>query len=245
MSDEAHASDYRSYVGPAEQYDLIGAAQFALLYALGLRGHHRLLDIGCGSLRAGRMLIPYLEPARYTGVEPNRWLVDTAIEEQLGADILRIKRPRFDPSADFSLGHLGRFDFVLAQGVGTNTGPALVKLLLQAIEATLAPTGLAAVTFIHPGSGDTEAVRVSLEDADAPDWRYPGCYSYDPDEIAVAIANAGLVGQPIGWFHPRHQWWLLARSRAALPSEAFVSLLNGATLAEASPLRTQPSCRAS
>ena len=62
--------DYRSYVGPTHQYDLIGAAQFALLYALGLREHHRLLDIGCGSLRAGRMLISYLAPGGYTGVDP-------------------------------------------------------------------------------------------------------------------------------------------------------------------------------
>lgn len=57
------------FTGPAEQYDLIGATQFALLYVLRLREHHRLLDIGCGSLRAGRMLISYLRPGGYTGVD--------------------------------------------------------------------------------------------------------------------------------------------------------------------------------
>jgi hypothetical protein len=66
--------EYRAFVGPFEQYDVIGASQFALLYALGLRQHHRLLDVGCGSLRAGRMLIAYLEPGNYAGIEPNTGL---------------------------------------------------------------------------------------------------------------------------------------------------------------------------
>ena len=141
MSEGGEQQDYRSYVGPADQYDLIGAAQFALLYALGLREHHRLLDIGCGSLRAGRMLIAYLQPGGYVGVDPNRWLIDEATEHELGADILTVKRPTFDHTDDFSLEHLGRFDFVLAQGVATNTGPSLLPRLLEAISRTVAPTG--------------------------------------------------------------------------------------------------------
>lgn len=53
---------YRGYVGPEAQYDLMGATQFRLLCTLGLREHHTLLDFGCGSLRAGRLFIPYLLP---------------------------------------------------------------------------------------------------------------------------------------------------------------------------------------
>ena len=52
--------DYREYVGTSETYDIGGAIQFNLLTTLGLREHHRLLDVGCGSLRAGRLFIPYL-----------------------------------------------------------------------------------------------------------------------------------------------------------------------------------------
>ena len=51
---------YRAYVGPPEDYDLIAAMVFNLLTTLGLRQHHSVLDIGCGSLRIGRLLIPYL-----------------------------------------------------------------------------------------------------------------------------------------------------------------------------------------
>ena len=66
------AASYRTYVGPSEQYDFMGATQFRLLTTLGLREHHSVLDFGCGSLRAGRLLIPYLLPGRYYGLEPNR-----------------------------------------------------------------------------------------------------------------------------------------------------------------------------
>jgi hypothetical protein len=97
MAEEASAAgvNYRSFVGPADQYDLIGAAQFALLYALGLRAEHDLLDIGCGSLRAGRMLISYLEPRRYVGVEPERWLIDQAVEHEIGQSMIAIGRTPF------------------------------------------------------------------------------------------------------------------------------------------------------
>ena len=56
------ARHYAAYVGPPEQYDFMGATQFRLLTTLGLREHHSVLDFGCGSLRAGRLLIPYLAP---------------------------------------------------------------------------------------------------------------------------------------------------------------------------------------
>lgn len=175
--------DYRSYVGPADQYDLIGAAQFALLYALGLREHHRLLDVGCGSLRAGRMLISYQNPGGYTGV-------------------------------------------------ATNTGPALLPRLLQAIAQTVKPTGIAAVTFAHPGTGDATALEVQIDDQNAPAWRYPGCYSYARSAIADAIASAGLHGQTIGWYHPRHQWWLMTPHADGFPPQAFLAALAGPTLAQ-------------
>ena len=86
---------YRAYVGPPEDYDLIAAMTFNLLTTLGLRQHHSLLDVGCGSLRIGRLLIPYLNRGKYFGVEPNEWLVDEGIRRELGETLVQIKRPTF------------------------------------------------------------------------------------------------------------------------------------------------------
>ena len=99
--------NYRAYVGPPNDYDLIGGLQFTALFRAGLRESHRLLDLGCGSLRAGRLFIPYLRPGCYYGIEPNTWLVDEGLTRELGADIVRVKRPTFSAVGDFSLASLG------------------------------------------------------------------------------------------------------------------------------------------
>ena len=64
--------DYRAFVGSPETYDAMSALQFNLLTLLGLRDHSSFLDIGCGSLRGGRLFITYLLPGRYCGVEPEQ-----------------------------------------------------------------------------------------------------------------------------------------------------------------------------
>src|SRR5436305_2795022 len=119
---------YTAFVGPPQQYDFMGATQFRLLCELGLRDHHRVLDFGCGSLRAGRLLIPYLQPGCYFGIEPNAWLIEDAIANQIGGDMVRIKAPRFSHSDSFDASVFDtRFDFLLAQGSFSHAGPRLSK----------------------------------------------------------------------------------------------------------------------
>ena len=72
----------------------MGATQFRLLCTLGLRECHTVLDFGCGSLRAGRLLLPYLSPGNHYGLEPNRWLIEDAIERQLGQSIIDVSTGR-------------------------------------------------------------------------------------------------------------------------------------------------------
>jgi SAM-dependent methyltransferase len=213
--------DYHSFVGPSQQYDLMGAMQFSLLYALGLRSRHRLLDIGCGSLRAGRLFIAYLDKGRYSGLEPNKWLIDDAIENDLGREIMGIKSPTFAHNDQFDVSSLGDFDFILAQSIASHTGPAMTRLLLRSIEQGLRPGGKAAVTFIH----------TSLRDNPTEGWFYPQCVKYRRETIDRWIREAGLVGTPMAWFHPRQTWWVLARDETHLPPRFFTGLSWGGTLA--------------
>ena len=214
-------ADYRSFVGPSHQYDLLGAMQFSLLYTLGLRSRHRLLDIGCGSLRAGRLFISYLDKGGYSGLEPNRWLIEEALENDLGREIMTIKSPSFTHNDQFDLTGLGAFDFILAQSIASHTGPEMTGRLLAAIGEGLAPGGRAAVTFKH----------ATMTDNTTDGWFYPECVRYRRRTIHRWIREAGLVGAPLAWYHPRQTWWLLAGDEAAMPPRHFRSLSWGGTLA--------------
>lgn len=214
--------EYRSYVGPPGQYDFMGATQFRLLCALGLRAHHDLLDLGCGSLRAGRLLIPYLDPGHYYGIEPNRWLIDEAIKRQLGRDLIDIKRPTFDSNDTFDAGVFDcTFDFIVAQSIFSHCGPDLVARALASMRKALRPRGLIAATFV---AGD--------KDETAPGWVYPGCVAYTTGRIREFAADAGLVTTAIPWFHPRQSWHLFAIDPGRLPTESEASLLRGAVLGD-------------
>src|SRR5882762_4634631 len=141
---------YRAYVGPAEDYDLIAAMTFNLLTTLGLRQHHSLLDIGCGSLRIGRLLIPYLNQGKYFGVEPNEWLVDEGIRRELGETLVQIKRPTFffSDSPDTIAQAKVAFDVALAQSIFSHCGLDLIRDWLSAMSRSLAGDGALVATFL-------------------------------------------------------------------------------------------------
>lgn len=214
---EAH---YRSYVGPPERYDLMGAMQFRLLSTLGLRETHRVLDFGCGSLRAGRLLIPYLLARNYFGIEPNRWLIEDGIARHLGHDIIQLKSPEFAYNGDFSVPFREAvFDFILAQSIFSHCGSDVLTKLLDEFARVLAPKGLVVATF-----------SISHQDMDfeGEGWIYPGCVRYREDTIVRHVQKAGLAAKAIPFFHPSQRWFLMAHEERQLPTDAQMPLLRGA-----------------
>ncbi|MBK5921006.1 hypothetical protein CCR80_08175 [Rhodothalassium salexigens] len=218
---KAGDAHYTAYVGPPEQYDFMGATQFRLLCSLGLRRHHRVLDIGCGSLRAGRLLIPYLDPGRYHGIEPNTPLIDAAFEHELGHDIRRIKAPCFAHVDDFSIPFDGRFDMIVAQSIYSHTGTGLLARSLTAIAGALAPAGQALVTIIEGG-----------RDHPGDQWVYPGCVTVRPATLRRLAARAGLGCERLPWFHPRQTWYRLTGPEARRLRRRERRHLSGAVLGD-------------
>lgn len=194
-------SHYRAYVGPPEDYDLIAAMTFNLLTTLGLRQHHSLLDVGCGSLRIGRLLIPYLNRGKYFGVEPNEWLVEEGIRRELGRALLEIKRPTFffsDSPEAINQAKIS-FDFAVAQSIFSHCGVDLIKNWLSAIARSLAENGGFVATFL-PGE----------EDSRRNGWIYPECVNYRPATLRDIAADVGLRFELLDWKHPRQTWALFA-----------------------------------
>ena len=212
---------YTAYVGPPLEYDFMGATQFRLLCSLGLRAGHRVLDFGCGSLRAGRFLLMYLDPGNYYGVEPNRWLIEDAIKYELGRELIELKRPVFDHNNQFLVDHLGTsFDYIVAQSIFSHSGTTSTTKCLQQFAAVIKPSGRILVTFIE-GQSDPRP---------SDDWVYPHCCTYRPETISRLIKGAGLSGLRLPWYHPRQTWYLLARDKAALPTPEMLPHLSGAVL---------------
>ncbi|BBL76987.1 hypothetical protein MishRS11D_40850 [Methylomagnum ishizawai] len=190
---------YRAYVGAPENYDLISAMTFGLLTSLGLRQQHSLLDIGCGSLRIGRLLIPYLNADRYFGVEPNRWLVEEGIAKEVGESLIAIKRPSFHFSDGIADWRKGEFDFAVAQSIFSHTGRDLLERWLAEVSVALKPGGALVATFVHG------------EDNDKTGWIYPHCVSYTPETIASMAEKHGFKAKYLDWRHPWQKWYLLAK----------------------------------
>jgi SAM-dependent methyltransferase len=225
MALEPGTEHYAAYVGPPQQYDFMGASQFRLLTTLGLREHHSVLDFGCGSLRVGRLLIPYLLAGRYYGLEPNQWLIEDGLNRELGAAALKLKRPTFRNDADFSVDKFDvQFDYILAQSIFSHAGRDIISVALDSFKKNLADSGLVIATFIHPHQlQDTPEFQGN-------GWVYPGCVSYNEATVLELIQGAGLAGRAIPWFHPRQTWFVMAHSTDELPSPSDDIHLSGEVL---------------
>ncbi|MEH6515101.1 MAG: class I SAM-dependent methyltransferase [Halioglobus sp.] len=202
---------YRAYIGPPRHYDLISAMTFNLLTCLGLRQNHKVLDIGCGSLRVGRLLIPYLDKGSYYGVEPNEWLVRDGIANELGNEIVEMKRPTFVFGESLrSLEDKPVFDFAFAQSVFSHTGIDLLRDWLTELAPVIATSGAVLATFLF-AEHDSEEIG----------WVYPGVVSYRESTLERLAEELGFSFRALNWSHPRQVWVILYRE------EFDTDLING------------------
>jgi hypothetical protein len=207
---EVGSHDYRAFVGPPEKYDLVAGVQFCLVFMLGLRESHTILDVGCGSLRAGKLLIPYLLPDRYFGIEPEGWLIADGVSREIGDDQLRIKRPRFSNDAGFDLTVFGvPFDFILAQSIFTHTSRAQMSQCMRTASAVMKPDSVFIATY-----------RDGELDYEGDSWVYPDVVTYRFETLRSLAEDYGLTLTRIDWPHPnRLDWVVLTRTGGVLPTQ--------------------------
>ncbi len=183
---------YRTWVGHPETYDVSSATQFSLITNLGLRDNHDYLDIGCGSLRGGRLFIVYLLPRRYHGIEPNHWALEEGIENELGDELIRLKQPSFDYNSEFDLSVFDKkFDFILAQSIFSHASENMVRTCLREAKEVMKSTSIFVASFVRNNSDK----RIHQG------WVYPDCCHYSIETMKRMIEDSGLNCELIDWFH--------------------------------------------
>lgn len=211
---------YRAWVGATETYDLFSHMQFSLMTLLGLRQEHSLLDIGCGSLRGGRLFIVYLLADRYCGIEPEEWLVNEGLARELGPELTARKRPRFQFSADFPCTAFGQqFDYLLAQSIFSHASMAQIRRCLSQSRAVMHAGSMFAASFLEGES-----------DYSGDSWVYPECVRFRAETIELLAAEAGLAGRRLDWFHSGGQTWYVFFVPGLEPQVELLATLNHAAM---------------
>jgi len=156
---------YKTYVGPFARWDEVREVipRF-LIETCGLQPHHRLVDIGCGTLRIGRPLINYLNRAHYTGLEASAEALAIGRCKELPRDLEATKAPLFLVNSDFDLAGVQRgFDFALAHEVFIHCGHAqLAQCAAQLVTADFRGTF---ILTIRIGAQDIETGRPHYDHA--------------------------------------------------------------------------------
>ncbi|MFZ2725014.1 MAG: class I SAM-dependent methyltransferase [Methylococcaceae bacterium] len=203
----AGADHYRAHVGPPFNYDINGGLQFQFMLDLGLREYHRFLEIGCGSLRLGRLLMTYLLPNRYYGVEPNKKILEEGMKYNLGSNdpnspFFQLKNPSFAHNTEFDFSFVGKpVDYIVAQSIASHTGVTETEQLLKNISAVMHEDSIAMVTYIRC----IAKVKNNTKDG----WFYPECISYTDEHM-------GNVAKKLGLHAYRTYWPLLNRREDGL-----------------------------
>ncbi|HEX9978303.1 MAG TPA: class I SAM-dependent methyltransferase [Acidimicrobiia bacterium] len=194
MADDVAHKTARGAVGTAdpEEWLELGERQFRYLADHGLRLDHRMLEIGCGNLRAGWRFIEFLGVGAYTGVDISPEIL-IAAEETLAERGLQAKRPYLFLVDDMSFAALpeAHFDVVHAHSVFSHSPVEVVEAVLAGIRRVIRPDGF--FDFTYNESADGTYWGVLRED-----------FFYPRSMLVDLAARYGYTAEPMpDWVHPQ------------------------------------------
>jgi len=131
-----------------ERWLALGRMQFDYLLEHGLRPQDRMLEIGCGNLRAGRLFIDYLDVGNYYGIDISPDILFAAQETPV-REKLQEKMPHLTPVRDLRPDFLpdGHFTVIHAHSVFSHSPLEVIDECLAHVGRVMAPEGFFDFTF--------------------------------------------------------------------------------------------------
>ena len=159
-SDTTRSSDAAVGSKSRESWLQLGQLQFEYLSSHGLKPDMRMLEIGCGNLRAGRLFIDYLDSGNYYGtdISPDILLAAQRTVLEYG---LQPKLPYLTLVDDLRLEFLpdGYFDVVHAHSVFSHSPLAVIDECLAHVGRIMRPGGFFDFTFDRTEGSEHQVLR--------------------------------------------------------------------------------------
>jgi SAM-dependent methyltransferase len=178
------------------RWEKIGALQLQFLRSQGLQPEHFLLDVGCGSLRAGTKFIDYLDSGRYFGIDSDAKVLAAGRDIEVQKSGLAEKKPTLCQVTDFDLSVFGRpelyFDFAMAQSVFTHLDPDMIEICLIRVMRRMQPGGHFFATFYESGDG---SIKYGCAYPEMP-WYPFAMFKEMAERIGMAVEYIGNWGHP-------------------------------------------------
>lgn len=167
------------FTGDPQSWQVRGEMLRDFLKEEGLKPSDHVLDIGAGCLSPGKALIEYLDPDRYTGIEPFGLLVNIAMRR---FPHLESKVPNYLWNTDFDASEAGvAYPFAVAHSVLSHVAHWQMEAALTKVRAVMPDGGiwLASVILSEENSFDSA-------------WVYPSVSRFRLQTIQA-------IGHHVGW----------------------------------------------
>jgi len=187
-------------------FDLMGKDHFDYLMYHGLKPNHTFFDVGCGALRTGQHIIPYLNSGNYFGLDRMPELIEYGLNEVLTPEIVFEKTPKFSVNNAFNCTFVDKpVDFVWCQSLMSHLSVFDIKHCLNNVKETLSPIGNIYFTYFQLEGFDES-------EADIQKTHSKEDLFYSEQHMNKIVASCGLkkiFNGPIG--HPRGQWMYICK----------------------------------
>jgi len=194
---------------PVEGFAESGRMQLTALLQAGLVPTSRILDLGCGCLRAGYWLIHFLAPDSYFGIEPHPGRLKIGMDVVLEPGLLEVKRPRFDKNAEFDLTVFGgTFDFVLACSIWTHAAKPQIHRMLDSLARVSHERTVILASYLPAGPLHGPDYRGEAWVGTSHESETPGVIRHDLGWIVRECNRRGLNALELPDPGPDQQRWL-------------------------------------